>query len=264
MLIDTHAHLMFDQFKGSVPGVLERAKSAGVDRIINIGCDLKSSEQSVEMAGGKDDNGVAGESGVELYATLGLHPYDALDATEKLMQEWEELVKGNEKIVAIGECGLDYVKAEVEKKDQEKGFRLQLELAQAVKLPVVVHNRDADEDCLKILKDYDVQVVFHCYGSDVKFARKLWYAGYMTSFTGIITYPSAADLVEVVKECPMESFMVETDCPYLSPQKYRGQRNEPSYVAEVAGKIAEIKNLPLKDIERMSTENAEHFFLRMI
>lgn len=260
MLIDTHAHLMFDQFKGSVPGVLERAKNAGVDRIINVGCDLKSSNQSIEMLTAD----ALAESGVELFATLGLHPYDALDATEKLMQEWEELAKSNEKIVAIGECGLDYVKAEVEKKDQEKGFRMQLELAQSVKLPVIIHNRDADEDCFRILKEYDVQVVFHCYGSDVQFARKLWYAGYMTSFTGIITYPSATDLVEVVNECPMDAFMVETDCPYLSPQRYRGQRNEPSYVTEVANKIAEIKNLPLKDVERISTENAEHFFLRMI
>lgn len=251
---------MFKDFKDDVDAVVERAKAAGVERIINVGCDLKSCDQTLEMV----------EKYEELYATLGLHPYEAADATEELMAKWEELVKKNDKIVAIGECGLDYVKAKVPKEDQKRAFRMQIELAQKVGLPVIVHNRDADEDCLEILGEYDrvdgnghLEVVFHCFGSSVEFARKLWYRGYYTSFTGTITYPNAEDLREVVDEVPMDMFMVETDCPFLAPQEYRGKRNEPAYVVEVVKKIAEIKGLPESEIARISTENAREFFLRI-
>ncbi|MBT4917757.1 TatD family hydrolase, partial [Candidatus Peregrinibacteria bacterium] len=172
-------------------------------------------------------------------------------------------IKENGRIVAIGECGLDYFKAEVPKDVQEKAFRLQLELAQSLKIPIIIHNRDADDDCLRIMDDYKVEAVFHCYGSSVEFARKLWYRGIYTSFTGIITYPNAEDLRKVVDEVPMDMFMVETDCPYLAPQEHRGERNEPSYVVEVVKKIAEIKEMPEKDVARISTENANEFFLRL-
>ena len=244
---------MDDQFKGEVPKIIEKAKGVGVETIINVGCSLKSSKQSVEMAEEYDC----------LYATLGLHPYDAADATEELMGEWEKMILENNKILAIGECGLDYFKAKVSKEVQEKGFRLQLELAQKVGLPVIIHNRDADEDCLRILKEYRVQAVFHCYGSEITFARKLWYEGYYTSFTGIITYPNTEDLRDVVFEAPMDKFMIETDCPYLAPQNHRGERNEPSYVVDIVEKIAEIKLLDREAIVRMSTENAQEFFLRL-
>ena len=253
MIIDTHAHLMLDQFEGELDAVIERAKAAGVEKIINVGCDLKSCKQAVEMLSVDDC----------LYATLGLHPYDAADATDAVMADWEKQIKDNERIVAIGECGLDYFKAEVPKDVQEKAFRLQLELAQSLNIPIIIHNREADDDCLKIMDDYKVGAVFHCYGSTAEFARKLWYRGIYTSFTGIITYPKSEELQAVVDEVPMDLFMVETDCPYLAPQKYRGERNEPAYVTEVVAKIGELKNLPEKDVARISTENASEFFLRM-
>ncbi len=260
MIIDTHAHLMFKQFKGKIPDIISRAKDAGVGKIINVGCDFESSAQAVAML----------EMDECLYATLGLHPYDSEQATEELMAAWEKLCNENKRIVAIGECGLDYFKAKVSKDLQKKAFRMQLELARKVSLPVIIHNRDADSDCLDILKEFDgsdgkprVNAVFHCFGSDVNFARMVWYNKYMTSFTGIITYPNAEDLRAVVDEVPMKYFMVETDCPYLAPQKYRGQDNEPSYVTEVVKKIAEIKEIPESEVIRMSTENAHQFFLRM-
>lgn len=253
MIIDTHAHLMFDKFKGEVDQVVERAKAVGVEKIINVGCTVKDAIRSHEMSLEYE----------ELYATLGLHPYDALDASDELMEKWEKLIKENKKIVAIGECGLDYAKADVPKEDQKKAFRMQLKLAQKVGLPVIIHNREADEDTMEILEEFDVDAVFHCYSSNIEFARKLWYKGYFTSFTGVVTYPSAEDLLKVVEEAPMDKFMVETDCPFLAPQTHRGERNEPSYVVEVVEKIAEIKKLTPEDIARISTENAEELFFRL-
>jgi TatD DNase family protein len=260
MFIDTHAHLMFDQFSGEVDSVLERAFRADIKKIINVGCDTASSFKAYEMSL-KYKN---------IYATLGLHPYDSLEASDSLMEEWEELISMNKKIVALGECGLDYFKAKVSVEDQKKAFRMQLKLAQRVGLPVVVHNREADYDSLSILKEFDgsdglpkVRAVFHCYGSNVEFARELWRLGYYTSFTGIITYPNAFDLQAVVEEVPLDAFMIETDCPYLAPQKYRGGRNEPSYVVEVAKKIADIRGLSFNEVGRISTENALEFFLRL-
>lgn len=261
MIIDTHAHLMFKDFNGDVDEVLRRAKGNGVEKIINVGCSVETSAQAIEFAEKYD----------EFYATLGLHPYDALDATEDLMEKWEVLARENEKIVAIGECGLDYFKSKVSRDDQKKAFRMQLKLAMKTGLPLIIHNRDADNDCFDILEDFEknemggrrLNTVFHCYSSDVRFARKLWYKGYFTSFTGVVTYPNADKVREVVDEMPMDMFMVETDCPFLSPQKFRGERNEPAYVTEVVKKIAEIRDLNVDEVARISTENAKEFFLRM-
>lgn len=260
MIIDTHAHLMFDQFKGEVDEILKRAQDAGVSKIVNIGCSVESSLQAHEMSLQYDS----------LYATVGLHPYDAADVNEELFDKWKELIDSNEKIIAIGECGLDYLKAKVPKDVQMKAFRRQLEFAREVSLPVVIHNREADDDTLEMLLEFDgsdgkerVNAVFHCYGSDVNFARKLWYHDYFVSFTGILTYPGSDNLLEVVKEVPMDRFMVETDCPYLAPQKYRGERNEPSYVAEVVAELATLRGLPVDEVARQSTENALKFFFRM-
>ncbi|MDA1060369.1 MAG: TatD family hydrolase [bacterium] len=249
-MIDTHAHLMFPEFEEDIGQVILRAKEAGISGIINVGCGAEASRKSVEMADGQF-----------LFASVGLHPYDSLEVTEDLMREWEELAKNDSNIVAIGETGLDYFKSDIDPEKQQHSFRLHLELAKSVDLPVIVHNRDADEDCLKVLKEFPgVRAVFHCYGSNLDFARAVWEAGYLTSFTGIITYPNAEDLRKVVVEVPNEMFMTETDCPYLAPQTFRGKRNEPSYVAEVVKKIAEVKAMDVSEIDKISTENAERFF----
>lgn len=253
MIIDTHAHLMFDKFKGEVDQVIERAKTAGIEKIINIGCTKGDAIRSHEMSLEHE----------ELYATLGLHPHDALDISEELIGEWEKLVGENKKIVAIGECGLDYVKSDVPKEDQKKAFRMQLKLAQKVGLPVVIHNREADEDTMEVLEEFDVNAVFHCYSSNIEYARKLWYKGYFTSFTGIVTYPNTEELMQIVEEAPVDKFMIETDCPFLPPQTHRGERNEPSYVIEVLERIAEIKKRSPEEIARITTENAEELFFRL-
>lgn len=269
MIIDTHAHLMFSEFKDDLGNVLAAARAAGVEKIVNVGCSVESSRQAVEMA---KSNIVGGDF---LYATLGLHPYDALDATDELMGKWEKLVledrgSGRKKIAAIGEIGLDYFKAKIGHDEQKKAFRKQLKLAAKVGLPVIVHNREADEDCLEILKEFlgggvsgdqnSLKVVFHCFGSNLEFARKVWAAGFMTSFTGVITYPGAKDLREVVRNVPMDKFMVETDCPYLAPQCYRGKRNEPAYVVEVAKMIAELKGMKFDEVVKIAMINTKNFF----
>ena len=249
---------MFDQFKGNVPGVLARAAEVGVSKIINVGCSPRASKQAWEMIGEFD-----GEVGVSLYATLGLHPYDAMALTDDLLAEWEGWIREDKKrkIVAIGEIGLDYFKAEVGKEDQKKAFRKQLEFAKAVDLPVVVHNREADEDTLEILREYpDLKVVFHCYGSSVDFARRLWDFGYYTSFTGIVSYPNARELHEVVKAAPDWTVMVETDCPFLAPQKFRGETNEPAYVVEVLKEVARLRGRSLEEIEGLQERNVKEFY----
>ncbi|MBI5754529.1 TatD family hydrolase [Candidatus Peregrinibacteria bacterium] len=280
MLIDTHAHIMFPEFDEDREDVIGRARAAGLQHIVNVGCGAGSSALSVKMA--KDD-----ESGF-LYATVGLHPYDALDISDELLEEWEKWILadrkggGERKIIAIGETGLDYFKSNVDHERQKFSFLKHLELAVKLGLPVIVHNRAADEDCFGLLKQFSrdgelykklvqdcgcdenemepVRAVFHCYGSTLEFARKVWAAGFYTSFTGIITYPSAKELREVVKEAPLDKFMVETDCPYLAPQGHRGKRNEPSYVVETAQKIAEVKGIDFERLSKIATENTRKFF----
>lgn len=255
MIIDTHAHLMFPDFEKDFDEVLKRAKDAGISKIVNVGCDLKSCQQSLEM----------GNEYPELYSTLGMHPYEAELVNEKLMNEWMKIIPENKKIVAIGECGLDYFKSKVEKEVQKNAFRLQIKLAKEFGLPLIVHNREADEDSLQILDEEfadgkKVSVVFHCYGSNLEFAKKLWERKILTSFTGIVTYPSAKTVHEVAKEVPINLFMVETDCPYLAPQSHRGKRNESSYVTEVIREIAKLKALSFKEVEALAVANSMDFF----
>lgn len=273
MLIDTHAHLMFPEFDVDREEVVLRAREAGLRAVVNVGCGIESSRRGVEMAR-------ADRSGF-LYATLGLHPYEADQVTDELMGEWEKWILEDRAgrstrgtgvdgagadvgvgcIVAIGETGLDYLKSQIDHEQQKMSFRKHLELAMKVGLPLIVHNRGADEDCLGILKEFfRLKAVFHCYGSTLEFAKRVWEAGFMTSFTGIITFPSAKELREVVKEVPLDKFMIETDSPYLAPQAYRGKRNEPAYVVEVVKMIAEVKGMGVGEVEKVAVENTEKFF----
>ncbi len=250
MIIDTHAHLMYEKFDEDIDEVVFRAKEVGVEKIINIGCSLEGGEKGIEMLEKYDC----------LYATLGLHPYDAEDISEELLDNWKILFKGNSRLVAVGETGLDYFKSPVPVQKQKLSFEMQLKLAEELKLPVVVHNREADEDCLALIDKYDVKVVFHCFGSSLEYARKVWKRGHMTSFTGIITFPNAGELLDVVNEVPLDQFMVETDCPYLAPQSKRGKRNEPAYVVEVLEKVAEVKGCDFEELKKVASENSIKFF----
>lgn len=256
MFIDTHAHLDFPEFKPDLEQVIQRAQNVGVRKIINVACDLKTCGTVANLTKKYDF----------IYSTLGLHPYESRFATPELMNKFFEQVKadrasGSKKIVAIGECGLDYFKAKISHEEQIRAFKLQLDLALKLDLPVIIHSRDSESDVLEILKEFPgVRFVFHCYGGNIENAGKILDAGGMISFTGIITYPKAENVRDVAIYTPLDRIMSETDCPYLAPQKYRGQRNEPAYVVEVVKEIGRIKNLPLEKIESALQKNAEEFF----
>lgn len=250
MLIDTHCHIQFKPLSNDLEGVITRADKEGVKKMIVVGCDMKSSDEAIKIA----------EKHEGIFAAVGLHPQDSKKLTGEM---WKELCKmaEHEKVMAIGETGLDYFKEYSPKNVQINVLKQHINLAKKLNKPLIIHNRDADEECLRILKEEGVKnAVFHCFGSNATFARQVWMAGYMTSFTGIITYPKAYNLREVVEECPPDAMMIETDCPYLSPQKFRGNTNEPSYVLEVALEIARIKNMQFSEVAEITTKNAEEFF----
>jgi len=250
MIIDTHCHIQFKPLSNDLESVIHRAHEAGVGKMIVVGVDVESTMAAIKIA--EDHDGI--------YAAVGLHPQDSKKLTGEMWKEFCELAK-HPKIVAIGETGLDFFKEYSPRDVQIRVLKQHIKLAKELNLPLIIHNRDSDEECLEILQEKGVKdAVFHCFGSDVEFARKVWMAGYFTSFTGIITYPSAKNLHAVVEECPMDAMMVETDCPYLAPQKYRGGKNEPSYVVEVAKKIAELKGISYDDVSRITSENANNFF----
>lgn len=250
MIIDTHCHIQFKPLVSNLEAVIHRAHEAGVGKMIVVGCDIESTRSAIEIAEKHDG----------IYAAVGLHPQDAKKLTDQMWKQFQELAS-HQKVVAIGETGLDFFKEYSPREVQIEVLKKHISLALELNLPLIVHNRYSDEQCLEILKEQKVKdAVFHCFGSDVEFARKVWMAGYFTSFTGIITYPSARNLHAVVEECPMDAMMIETDCPYLAPQKYRGGKNEPAYVTEVAKQVAHLKNMSYDDVSKITTENANNFF----
>ncbi len=266
MLIDTHAHLDFDQFRRRHSEVLLSAKKAGVKKIINVGTNLQGSRDSLSLA----------EKYGEVYASVGVHPHDALTADRIVMANLLELAQ-KERVVAIGEIGLDYAKDEVDKGIQKKAFAVQVGLAKRLNLPIIIHNRQADEDILEIIKIQGdgLRGVIHCFSSSWDIAKKFLDLGFYISFTGSITFKDKkkkdmkdqvrgcnthSGILEVVKKAPIDKVLVETDCPFLAPEPHRGKVNEPAYVIEVAKKIAEVKKLSFEKVADTTTQNAEKLF----
>jgi TatD DNase family protein len=251
MLIDTHTHLDFDRFDDDRAEVIESAYQQGVEKIINVGADMKSSRNSVRLAQDYDF----------IYASVGIHPHDAKTYSSGDYQELQDLAK-QEGVIAIGEIGLDYHYDNSPRQKQQEIFKKQLELAIEVDLPVVIHSRDAREDTIRILKEYatDLTGVLHCYGYDLLTAKEVFDLGLYISFGGIITFNSTSEVRKMIKQLPLDKIILETDAPYLTPEPYRGQRNEPKYVKEVAKKMADIKNVELAEVEKITTENAEKLF----
>lgn len=260
MLVDTHAHLDFPEFKHEVSAAIGRAKSAGVGKIINVGVDLLSSKTSCDLS----------RRYPEIYAAIGLHPHSALDLDIETRGELTKLFNQNKKVVAIGEIGLDYyfLKRSSQfahypsREEQIFCFEQMLDLALELNLPVIVHNREAEADTLAILKSYSgsLRGVVHCFSGDLEFAEKILDLNFAISFTGSITFKNNTRIEEVIKKIPIGSIMIETDCPLLAPEPYRGKRNEPAYVIEVARKIAQIKELSLPDVEKETTKKAHKLF----
>lgn len=254
MFIDTHCHLEDENFTADRAEVIERAKIAGVERIINFGSTLASSIAILELA----------KNFPELYGGVGIHPEEIDDFDEKTCAKLAALA-ADKKIVAIGEIGLDYhwEKDSARREVQRKIFIEQLDLARQMNLPVCIHNRDAHGDTLKILQTEgkNLRGVMHCYSGSLEMAREIWKLGWLIGVDGPLTFKNSAKLPEVVKAAPRDMILIETDAPYLAPVPYRGKRNEPAYVVEVAKKLAELRSETLEEVAAYTTNNARNLYM---
>jgi len=251
MLIDTHAHLEMSEFDKDRDAVIERALENGVDAIIAVGINLEDSKKAIALAKSHD----------AVYATVGVHPHDAKSIDTATYDSLKKLAE-KEKVVAYGEIGLDFFRDRSPRDIQIKRFQEQLDLAGELKLPVVIHSRDAHSETFEILKKHkgNLRGVLHCFSGDYEMATKYIDLGYYISIPGTITFPNAEKLVEVVQKIPLDSLLVETDSPFLTPAPKRGRRNEPAYVAYVAKKISEIRGLTPEKVAIATTENARNLF----
>ncbi|MFQ5708517.1 MAG: TatD family hydrolase [bacterium] len=251
MLIDTHAHLYFEQFEEDREQVIQRALQAGVEKIINIAVDLETAEQSIRLA----------EAHSGLFAAVGIHPNDASQLANGTLAALREYSR-HPKVVAIGEIGLDFYRDRTPRAAQERAFRQQISLARQVGLPIVIHNRQAIGAILDILRTEGTEGlrgVFHCFSESAQFAEQVLEMGFHISFTGNLTFKKS-ELPAVAQVVPLERLLLETDSPFLSPEPKRGRRNEPARVLHIARKLAEIKGTDVAEIERITTENAVQLF----
>ena len=252
MLVDTHAHLFYPNFENDGDEVIKRAHDNGIDYIIVPATDIKTSHQVLDLCDKYDF----------IYGAVGVHPHDTKDWDSSLLDEIKELTK-HKKIVAIGEIGLDYHYDFSPKETQITAFRSQIELAIELKLPVIVHSRESDEDMLKIIKEYcgtGLKAQLHCFSSPVEYANEYIRMGHFVSFTGNITFKKADELRDTLSKVSLEHIMLETDSPFMTPVPHRGKRNEPVYVKLIAEKIAEVHNSTLEDIARFTSYNVFRMF----
>ncbi len=251
-MIDTHAHLYFPDYRHNLPEVMDRAVKAGVRQFICVGIDEKTSRQSVKMA----------EKDPRIWATVGVHPHDAARVSPRYLSELEKLA-ASPRVCAIGETGLDYYRDRSPREQQEYVFRAQINLARHLKKPVVIHCRDAYGKLLEIItaeKISETGGVVHCYSGDRQFARQALNMGLYISIAGPVTYPRSQSLRSVVKMIPLDRILLETDAPFLTPQPWRGQKNEPSYIKATYEAVAEIKEVPLTRLIEACRENARTLF----
>ena len=250
MLVDSHCHLDFKDFADELDDVVERARARGVGRMLTISTHLDRFPGVRDIAERYDD----------IYCSVGVHPHEA-EHHEGLAKERLIELSQHDKVVAIGETGLDYFYEHSPRDAQRDCFRAHIQAARDTGLPVIVHTRDADEDTLEILADEMEQGAFtgliHCFSSSLELAQKSVEMGLLISISGIVTFKKAEELREAVRELPLSSLLVETDAPYLAPMPHRGKRNEPAYVADTAAKVAEIKGV---DIDELNAVTGDNFF----
>jgi len=242
-MIDSHCHLDFKQYNGRREEVVREANQAGVHTIVNIGVDLATSRKSIELA----------ERFSCVYATVGVHPHDARTLDEAALTELGRLA-AHEKVVAIGEIGLDFYRDLSPRDTQRRAFRQQLELAVELKLPIVIHTRESFEDTIKIVDDYAVDLpggVFHCFPGDVREAERVFEIGFLVGLGGVTTFPNSR-MARVAAEVPLDQIILETDAPFIAPVPHRGQTNYPAYVRFVRDKIAELRRISPEEVESVT------------
>jgi len=254
-LIDSHAHIDFPQFAEDRDAMLERARAAGVNTILAIGTGPGPEKLDAALP--------YAEAHDWIYTTVGIHPHEAKEVTQAHLDTLARLVL-HPKVIAWGEIGLDYFYDHSPRELQQRVFREQMELARAAKLPIIIHCRDAWSDCLDLLEKSwqatGLGGVLHCFTSTIEDARRGLDMGFMVSFTGNLTYPKAQNIRDVAKTLPLENILIETDSPYLAPQAFRGKRNEPAYVVEVAKALANVRNLGTEETAAVTAANFRRFF----
>ncbi|HZN49306.1 MAG TPA: TatD family hydrolase [Methylomirabilota bacterium] len=251
-LFDTHAHLHFPEFAGDLDAVLARARAAGVRRMVTIGTDVATSRAAAALAAREPD----------VWAAVGIHPHEAADADEAALTEIERLASAP-RVVAIGETGLDFFRDRSPREAQTRAFTAQVALARRLGKPVLVHCRDAHAETLALLAadgPLERGGIMHCFSGDVALARRCIELGLLVSLAGPVTYPKPGALPDVARAIPADRLVVETDCPFLPPQPYRGKRNEPAYLAITAARVAELRGEPLADLAGRMSENARALF----
>ena len=250
MLFDTHAHMDDRAFDTDRHELLSGLAQQQVELVMNPGCSLQSSYNAVKLA----------ETYPFVYAAVGSHPDAADEICDEVLEQYRKLCS-HEKVKAIGEIGIDYHYEDIPRQLQKQAFRAQMALAREVDLPVIVHERDAHEDGLKIVKEFpEVTGVFHCFSGSAELARQLVDLGWYIGFTGVLTFKNARRAIEAVQAIPQERIVLETDCPYMAPEPFRGKRNHPGYLFRMAEKLAEIKDVPLETIHRITLENGKRLY----
>ena len=254
MIFDTHAHYDDEQFDQDRYEVIERVHKENVGNILNVGIDIKTSKTSISLARKYDF----------VYSAVGVHPHEVEKAPENYIDILEDLInKNREKVVAIGEIGLDYYYDFAPRDLQQKFFVEQIRLAKKLNLPVSIHDRDAHKDTLDIIKQEDVgeiSGILHCFSGSMEMANEVLKSGLYIGIGGVVTFKKSKKIVDIVKNVPMDKLLVETDLPYLTPEPYRGKRNESSYIKYVIDKIAEIKDMAPQEVEDITTKNAKRLF----
>ncbi len=252
MIFDTHAHYDDEDFDGDREALFDDMRSKGVEYIVNIGASISSTKATLMLA----------DRYPFIYGAAGVHPSETKELTLKDL-EWLKKAAGHKKVVAIGEIGLDYYWPEPDREIQKKWFVRQLKLAEETGLPVVIHSRDAAKDTLDILKTWDAHKtkgVIHCFSYTWELAKEYLSMGYYFGIGGVLTFKNAKKLVEAVEHIPMEKILLETDCPYLAPEPFRGKRNRSDYIYYVADKLAELKNISREEVLRITGDNARDFY----
>ena len=251
MLFDTHAHMDDRAFDEDRAQLLAALPEQGLALVMNPGCSLASSRNVVKIAANYD----------YIYAAVGSHPDVADEVNEAVIEEYRTLCKLNPKVKAIGEIGLDYHYEDIPREIQLKAFRMQMELARELNLPVIVHERDAHEDGMAVIREFpEVTGVFHCYSGSAEMARQLVNMGWYIGFTGVLTFKNARKAVEVAASIPLDRIVLETDCPYMAPEPFRGKRNDPGKLYRMAEKLAEIRGLTVEEIHNITLENGKRLY----
>ena len=251
MLFDTHAHLDDRAFDVDRAALLSRLPQAGLGLVMNPGCSLASSRAASALAREND----------YIYAAVGSHPDAADEVSDAVLEEYRTLCRQNPKVKAIGEIGLDYHYEDIPRQIQLKAFRAQMALARELDLPVIVHEREAHADGMAVVEEFpEVTGVFHCYSGSLEMAKWLIDRGWYIGFTGVLTFKNARKAVEVASAIPLERIVLETDCPYMSPEPYRGKRNDPSRLCFMAEKLAALRGLSVEEIENITLENGRRLY----